>query len=79
VVLAGNGPVKMVCASVSVAGPTVTHPLAELSAPCQFVPMTGVTVYFQVPVGTADSMHVVAATVPVHLESIVCSASAPAS
>ena len=41
--------------TVSVAAPIETSPLKTLASPCQFVPITGVIVYFQDPNGTSSS------------------------
>src|SRR4051794_24732612 len=51
---------------------TVAVKLCVLSDPCQFC-RTGVTLYFQLPAGTAASVQLVAATVPEQAEPIVCS------
>ena len=58
---------------------TVTVALFALSAPCQFVAKTGVTVYFQDPFGTLLSTQEVAVMVPVHAERMVCAARVSAS
>ena len=46
----------------------LTVALLALSAPCQFVARTGVTVYLQDPFGTPVSTQEVAARVPAHAE-----------
>ncbi len=53
---------------------TSTSVLLALSTPCQLVPIVGVTVYCQVPVGTLFSTHDVVAIVPAHEERMVWSA-----
>jgi hypothetical protein len=60
-------------------GITVTMPLLELSWPTQFVPIFGVTEYFQSPAGTELSMQLRAAIVPVQALRMVWSADVPAS
>jgi len=50
---------------------TTTVALFALSAPCQLVARTGVTVYFQDPSGTAFSVQLVELTTPAQLERIV--------
>jgi len=52
---------------------TTTTALFALSVPRQ-IPAAGVTVYFQLPVGTACSTQLVAPTLPLQAESVVCSA-----
>ena len=69
--------IEFVGAVVSLA--TVTVALFALSAPCQFVAKTGVTVYFQDPSGTLLSTQEVVAIVPVQAERMVCAAWVPAS
>src|SRR3954451_6827869 len=71
-VIAGNGPLNTDCAKDKLAPPTEAVPDVVDSDPTQLRPITGVTVYFHTPAGTDDSTQLVAATVPVHADSIVC-------
>src|SRR4051812_44058154 len=71
VVARGSGAPNSVVASDSVAAAIVAMPLFRPSAPRQFVASTGVTVYFHEPAGTPLSRQLVAATVPVHPDSVV--------
>ena len=75
----GSGAPKSVVASASVAAATVAMPLFRPSAPCQWAPNTGVTLYLHWPTGTLRSVQLVAATVPVQPASVVCSTPVPAS
>src|SRR5581483_10331420 len=61
-------------ASVRLAAPTVTAPLLALSRPRQFAPITGVTVYSQLPNGTPVSVQVNVATTPLQPARVVCGA-----
>jgi hypothetical protein len=62
---------------------TTTDPLLRLSGPCQCSPITGVTVYFQVPTGTPTSVQLMVEpeplTVPEHAGIVACGVSLLAS
>ena len=75
VVVAGNGGPKTLRSSDRFMGPVMAAPLRLLSAPRQYVPITGVTVYVQCPFGMPCSMHVFAMTTPAQPGRVVCLAS----
>ena len=71
---------RLATVAVTVGRPfTLTVALFALSAPCQLVAKTGVTVYLYDPSGTLLSTHVSAVIVPAQADRIVCGVSVLAS